>query len=108
MEILSQRLDDHRADDCLSTVEIQVEIWKSNPKRCRRCAPTAHFKNLINKLVFLAISMQQLFQKALVRECRWIVLRAQLEKYRHRHAPSHPLARIIFQVPQTAQETFHH
>src|SRR2546425_12126538 len=65
-------------------------------------------EKLINKPVFLAISMQQFFQKALVREGREIVLRAQLEKYRHRYPPGHPLARVIFQVPTAAQKTFHH
>src|SRR5438132_6480484 len=90
-KILSQMLDDHRDNDCLSTVEIQTEIWKSNPKRRRRPCSAGALKKLISKPVLLTVAVQQFFQEPFISKRCEIVLRAQLEKQRHCYAPSHPL-----------------
>src|SRR5438034_5902740 len=65
-------------------------------------------QNSIRKPMLLAITMQQLFEKAFITESCHIVCRSQLEKKRHGYTPGHPLIRIIIEVQTPPDITFHH
>src|SRR5690242_21219624 len=55
----------------------------------------------------LQVPVEQFFEKTFVRERGEIVSRTELVKNRQRHAPRHPLARHVGEIPATAQKSFH-
>src|SRR5918911_4066662 len=61
---------------------------------------------LIREAVLRAVAMEQLFEKPFVGEGRQIISGAQLVHDGHRHAPGHPFARRVAQVPAASEEAF--